>query len=314
MTKVAMILGHDLLEPNEDNRVYREALTLVKADFEVTVFCWARRMEKYETKWEVEKNGIKVVRIFEDLKGGFFSKIKGFRRAMKQLQVKVEEYDAEIIHAHDLETLDAAVNASKKNNAKVIFDSHEDWPMLELVQNWFIGKYYQRKQKKLLKKVDAVLTVSDELALRLGGGTVLYNSEPIEVVETPVENHKFGMDGVIAGYIGGLRKPILEEILESASKVNALSLLIVGGPPKGRSGYSQMIEELEEMAIEKGANAKFTGPLPYSMMNECYAACDILIVGHYVDERLRDFAIPKKLLDAMAVSYTHLTLPTNRDV
>ena len=68
MTKVAMILGHDLLEPNEDNRVYREALTLVKADFEVTVFCWARRMEKYETKWEVEKDGIKVVRVFEDLK------------------------------------------------------------------------------------------------------------------------------------------------------------------------------------------------------------------------------------------------------
>ena len=80
----------------------------------------------------------------------------------------------------------------------------------------------------------------------------------------------------------------------------ALSLLIVGGPPKGRSGYNQMIEELEEMATEKGANAKFTGPLPYSMMNECYAACDILIVGHYVDEKLRDYAIPKKLLDAMA--------------
>ena len=60
-----------------------------------------------------------------------------------------------------------------------------------------------------------------------------------------------------------------------------------------------MIEELEEMAVEKRANAKFTGPLPYSMMNECYAACDILIVGHYVDERLRDFAVPKKLLDAM---------------
>ena len=55
MTRVAMILGHDLLEPNEDNRVYREALTLVKAEYEVTVFCWARRMEKYETKWEVEK-------------------------------------------------------------------------------------------------------------------------------------------------------------------------------------------------------------------------------------------------------------------
>ncbi len=256
-------------------------------------------MDKYETKWDIEKEGIRVIRIFENLEGGFFSKVRGFRRAMKQLQSKVEEYNPKIIHAHDLETLEAAVNASKTTKAKVIFDSHEDWPTLEIVQNWFIGKYYQRKQKQLLKKVDAVLTVSDELALRLGGGTVLYNSEPVDIVEMPVDNHRFGMDGVIAGYIGGLRKPILEEILEAASKVNALSLLIVGGPPKGRGGYSQMIEELEEMAVEKGANAKFTGPLPYSMMNECYAACDILIVGHYVDERLRDFAVPKKLLDAM---------------
>mgnify|MGYP000942223105 CR=1 FL=1 len=69
MTKVAMLLGHDLLEPNEDNRVYREALTLVKENYEVTVFCWARRMEKYETKWEVERDGINVVRIFEELEG-----------------------------------------------------------------------------------------------------------------------------------------------------------------------------------------------------------------------------------------------------
>jgi glycosyltransferase involved in cell wall biosynthesis len=257
-------------------------------------------MDKYETKWDIEIDGIKIIRIFENLEGGFISKVRGFRRAMKQLQSKVEEYGPDIIHAHDLETLETAINASNKNGAKVIFDSHEDWPMMEIVQSWFIGKYYERKQKKLIKKVDAVLTVSDELALRLGGGTVLYNSEPLNVVEQPVDNHRFGLDGVVAGYIGGLRKPILEEILEATAKVNALSLLIVGGPPKGRGGYNQMIEELEEMATEKGANAKFTGPLPYSMMNECYAACDILIVGHYVDERLRDYAIPKKLLDAMA--------------
>lgn len=300
MTKIAMILGHDLLIPNEDTRVYREAISLVKAEYEVSVFCWARRVDKYESKWEEERDGIKVIRVFQELKGGFFSKARGFRKAMKQLQEKVIEYEPEIIHAHDLETLDTAVKASKRNDAKVIFDSHEDWPMMEIVQNWFIGKYYEKKQKSLIKKVDAVLTVSDELAVRLGGATVLYNSEPLELVEKPVDTDRFGLDGVVAGYIGGLRKAILEEILEAASKVSALSLLVVGGPPKGRGGYSEMIEELEKIATEKGANAKFTGPLPYSMMGECYKTCDILIVGHYVDERLRDYAIPKKLLDAMA--------------
>ena len=300
MNKVAMVLGHDLLIPNEDVRVYKEALALIEEGYEVTVFCWARRLEKYETKWKVEKDGIKVVRVFEDLTGGFFSKAKSFKKALKKLEEKIIEYEPDIVHAHDLEVLDVAINVKNKLASKVIFDSHEDWPMMEKVQNWFVGKYYERKQKKLIGKVDALLTVSDELALRLGGGTVLYNSELLETVNEPVLHDRFGLDGIVAGYIGALRRPILEEILEAASKVNALSILIVGGPPKGQSGYTNMIEELEKLAVEKGANAKFTGPLPYSMMNECYAACDILMVGHYVDKRLRDFAISKKLLDAMA--------------
>ena len=300
MRKVAMVLGHDLLIPNEDIRVYREALALINEGYEVTVFCWARRLEKYETKWKAEKDGIKVVRIFEDLKGGLFSKSKSFRKALKKLENEVADYKPDIVHAHDLEVLDVAVNIKNKLGSKIVFDSHEDWPMLEKVQNWFIGKYYERKQKKLIKNVDALLTVSDELALRLGGGTVLYNSELLKTVDEPVLHDRFGLDGIVAGYIGGLRRQILEEILEAASKVNALSILIVGGPPKGQAGYANMIEELEELAVEKGANAKFTGPLPYSMMSECYAACDILIVGHYVDKRLRDYAMPKKLLDAMA--------------
>ena len=300
MRKVAMVLGHDLLIPNEDIRVYREALALINEGYEVTVFCWARRLEKYETKWKTKKDGIKVVRIFEELKGGFFSKAKSFRKALKKLEDEVADYKPDIVHAHDLEVLDVAVNIKNKLGSKIVFDSHEDWPMLEKVQNWFVGKYYERKQEKLIKNVDALLTVSDELALRLGGGTVLYNSELLKTVDEPVLHDRFGLDGIVAGYIGGLRRPILEEILEAASKVNALSILIVGGPPKGQAGYANMIEELEELAIEKGANAKFTGPLPYSMMNECYAACDILIVGHYVDRRLRDYAMPKKLLDAMA--------------
>ena len=295
-----MILGHDLLIPNEDIRVYREALALINEGYEVTVFCWARRLEKYETKWKAEKDGIKVIRIFEDLRGGFFSKAKSFRKALRKLEDEVAKYEPDIVHAHDLEVLDVAVNIKNKLGAKIVFDSHEDWPMLEKVQNWFVGKYYERKQKKLIGNVDALLTVSDELALRLGGGTVLYNSELLKTVKEPVLHDRFGLDGIVAGYIGGLRKPILDEILEAASKVNALSILIVGGPPKGQAGYTNMIEELEELAIEKGANAKFTGPLPYSMMNECYAACDILMVGHYVDRRLRDYAMPKKLLDAMA--------------
>ena len=66
MKKVAMIMDQDLLSFNEDYRVIRESRALLKAKYDVTVFCWARGLDKYETRWEEEKNGIKVVRIFQE--------------------------------------------------------------------------------------------------------------------------------------------------------------------------------------------------------------------------------------------------------
>ncbi len=73
-----------------------------------------------------------------------------------------------------------------------------------------------------------------------------------------------------------------------------------GGPPKGRTGYAGLQEQLETYAAKVGARAVFTGPLAYDCMGDCYRACDLLLVGHYVAEPLRHAAVPKKLLDAMA--------------
>ena len=42
MKKVAMIMDQDLLSFNEDYRVIRESRALLKEEYDVTVFCWAR--------------------------------------------------------------------------------------------------------------------------------------------------------------------------------------------------------------------------------------------------------------------------------
>ena len=85
-----MIIDQDLLSFNEDYRVIREARALLKAGYEVTVFCWARGLDKYETRWEEEKNGIRAVRIFQDESEGFFSKGKAAKKAMSQIVKKIE--------------------------------------------------------------------------------------------------------------------------------------------------------------------------------------------------------------------------------
>jgi len=300
MKKVAMVLGQDLLSFDESSRTYREAVALTNAGYDVTIFCWARGLDKYETLWEEEKNGIRIVRIFQEMNNNFLSKIRGFRKAMNSLSKKIGEHNPDIVHAHNLETLDAATSVTKFSNAKLIFDIHEDWPTLKRAQNWFLGRYYAKKQKSLIKNVDAILTVSDELSTDLEKSTVLFNSEAMSVVKKPVENHRFGLNGIVVGYIGTLEKEILKGIIDAGARINAVSLLIIGGPLENQKGYNKMIEELEHIAKEKGANTKFTGPLPYSMMNECYTACDILMVDPYSPETLRDNLIPEKLLNAMA--------------
>jgi len=311
MKKVAIILSQDLLSLKENHRLLREAKTLINSDYEVTAFCWARGLDKYETQWEVEKDRIKIVRIFQDVSNGFFSERRAIKNAMKQLTKKVEEYSPDVIHAHDLETLNAAASAVKSNNTKLIFDMDENWPVLKMSQNWFLRRHYAKKQKSLIDKVDAVIAPSDELAIDIEKSTVLFNSEAINAIKKPVENHRFGLDGVVAGYIGTLKRDILEGIIEAGARINAVSLLIVGGPLENQKGYAEMIGELEEISKEKGANAKFTGPLPYSMMNECYTACDVLMVGPYHPEPLRDNVVPEKLLNAMAYKIPVVVEPYN---
>ena len=126
MKKVAMILSQDLSFFNEDYRVFREAKTLIKAGYEVTVFCWAKGLDEYETKWEDEKYGVKFIRVFQDVANGLFSKGRSIGKAMQKLVTKIEEYKPDIIHAHNLDSLEAGFEASKLNPAKVIFDIHED--------------------------------------------------------------------------------------------------------------------------------------------------------------------------------------------
>ena len=298
--KVAIILGNDLLKPAKDIRAYREALAITKAGYEVTVFCWSRGLEKYETTWKETDGNIQIIRVFEDVEKGFFRESRSTKKAMKQIRAKVEEYNPKIIHTHDLNTLETSITIKKKTKSKIIFDCREHLPAKKKLEGWISGKYYNYKQTSLLKNVDAILATSDELGQMLGESVTIFESEPLELVKKSVNTDRFGLDGMVAGYIGAAEKSNVEELLEIVSKIGGLSLLVIGGPPKGQKDYNEMISELEDMAIEKGANAKFTGPLPHSMMGECFAACDIVIVGHYVDRSLRDFDVPKTLLDAMA--------------
>lgn len=302
MKKVAMILGHDFLEPTLDFRVYREARTLIDAGYKVTVYCWARRIITKKSYFEYK--GITIKRIHEPLTIGFISQFRTHRRAMFRLGKMVINDQPNIIHAHDLEVLPYAIKANNQINAIMIFDSHEDWPLLEWVQNRIIGTWMAFQQKRCMKKVDVLLTSSPNIAKYFSKAEVLYNSELKLAIKrnlkTSIELNKLQYDEFIIGYIGGLRQSLVDELFNSINNIKNIHLLIVGGPPKGRSGYNNIKHYINNQAMKKGLRISFVGTQPYSKMGNYYRACDIIIVGHYVPKMLRAIAVPKKLLDAMA--------------
>ena len=302
MTRVAMLLGHDLICPTLDSRVYREARSLIETGYEVRVHCWARRADHLPPR--AEADGIVVKRHNASLTGGFLARVRGFRQAMARLGTGAAADAPDLIHAHDLETLPAAARAARDCGAKLVFDAHEDWPLLERVQSRLIGWYHARQQRRWRPRADAVVTVSRELAAQLDADEVLYNSEPLTVVDAPAERDRraeLGLDGVVAGYIGGLRRAIMDELLRAVAAVPGVHLLVVGGPPRGQAGYDDLITGLEARATELGVRATFVGAQPFAGMADWYRACDVVLVGHYAPHpRQRHIAVPKKLLDAMA--------------
>ena len=78
-------------------------------------------------------------------------------------------------HCHDLETLKTGIRAKEKLGCKVIFDSHEfeqnKNPPADELTNSFIRSH----EGKLIKKVDSVVTVSNEIAENL---KEIYNLPP----------------------------------------------------------------------------------------------------------------------------------------
>ncbi|MAZ06852.1 MAG: hypothetical protein CMM99_00015 [Rickettsiales bacterium] len=107
------------------------------------------------------------------------------------------EYSPDIVHCHDLETLKTGIRAKEKLGCKVIFDSHEfeqnKNPPADELTNSFIRSH----EKKFIKKVDSVVTVSNEIAENLKEiynlsekPSIIYNIPSSNLINDLVDDNK----------------------------------------------------------------------------------------------------------------------------
>ena len=200
-TRVAMLLDHCGVN---DNRVIREAKTLLDAGYEVKVFC----LNLAENYCDFSQEGVPFIQCGFDIRAAFpfiqprkqpqcidalaqvthdesqtgtdgakHSLLQRAKRLVGALcfhkaargafEKKVMAFKPHIIHAHDLTTLPSGADLAKGLGAKLIYDSHELERSRNEVQTPVFHIIRVMAETKSIAKTDAVLTVSDSIAEEL---------------------------------------------------------------------------------------------------------------------------------------------------
>jgi glycosyltransferase involved in cell wall biosynthesis len=100
----------------------------------------------------------------------------------------------DVVHCNDLETLLVGVLAKKEFGCRVIYDAHEFWPFADSLCTWVDKSFFLLLERILIKKVDAVVSVSPMLseAIRKTYGLkhvhAVPNAEPWVANRAPLTN------------------------------------------------------------------------------------------------------------------------------
>ncbi len=295
--KVLMLLSNHF---NPDPRVYKEAKSLVKAGYDVTILCWDRQL-KYKEREDVE--GIHVERI--RLKAGYGFKamilkmpvfwIKLFFRALKK--------DFDIVHSHDFDTAVVGYLLKIFKRKKWVYDSHDLYftYFIKGYKKTILYKITENVNTYLAKKCNLLIVPTESFSKRFIGAKEYYQKKGIKniivIMNVPVLteflryrkiNFK-NIKGVVIGSLGSIRNlPAIIILLKTIQKLGKhYSLLIVGG--------GKNLDKLKEVHKTQYSNVKITfiPEQPYKLIPNYYKLCDI-IFSVYKDKKRTEKNINEK--------------------
>lgn len=194
----------------------------------------------------------------------------------KKLYKKALEINADIYHLHDPELMKLGIKLIKAGK-KVIFDSHEDYLYKIAEKTWipkplrkFIQSLYERKEKKLLKQYNGIISVTPHIVDRLkkiNPNTIMITNYP------PNLNVKTNKKERIICFAGGI-SPIYmhHKIIEAISKIDNVKYCIAG---KIENSYKEYLKTLP------GYNkVEFLGVLSYEQVIDLYSKSMLGVVTY----------------------------------
>jgi len=230
---------------------------------------------------------------------------RGIDRRMK---VAVLAFGPDVIHAHDLETLELACELKNELTIPVVYDSHE----IASERNHHTQAQKDRagaKEAALIHLADVVIMVSDGCArftsekYGIPIPTVIMNTPDFDPIKIEVRDlrKEFSIPSeiILLVHQGSLqRNRGIEQSIKAVRNIPNVTYVIIG--------YGQHRPFLENFVTSSGLaeKVKFFGPVPANQLIEWTASADIGICTIVGKTKSYLYAMPNKLFE-----YTMAGLP-----
>lgn len=298
--KIIISVTSDLVT---DQRVHRTANTLTNAGHSVILV--GRKLKNSQPVGTRKYNTYRFNLWFD--KGALFYAAYNIRLLFYLLFKR-----ADILLANDLDTLPANFLASKINNSKLVYDSHEYYTGVpELEHRPFIKKIWKTLEQFIFPKLNLVYTVNDSIASLYENEyrkkvAVVRNIPDIPATTLHTDKEKIKKElGIAAGckiiILQGAGINIergAEEAVESMNYIDNAILLIIGG--------GDVMPFLKEIVQQNNLHLKvlFRDKMPFVQLLQYTRAADLgLTLDKDTNINYR-FSLPNKLFD-----YIHANVP-----
>ncbi|WP_200627015.1 glycosyltransferase family 4 protein [Pseudomonas sp. LAM2023] len=299
MQRVAMIVWNEFLN---DARVLKEAQTLQRAGYEISIF--ALHTPGVTRQQERLKDGIRVFRVARSpLWRWRKGKTVSMPPAQASKQASLEKlsfkhqflrliartwthaallwhmirYRPHLVHAHDVNTLPTAWLAARLSQARLVYDAHEISTSREGYQSF--RRMVGFVEKKLMPKVDGSITTTEARAKYFARAYGV--ARPTVLQNRPRLTHCRGSNRIreelglkapwpIIIYQGGLQQGRgLEKLIQTAKDVPNAYFVLIGGGRLTRS----LTQRCETLGLQERVH--FIPTVALSELPEYTASADI---------------------------------------
>lgn len=284
-----------------DSRVEKEANTLLKAGFQVTILAWDRQSKYYIRKstlrlrsGEVDIHRFGIPATFGGgIKRNFFPLLIFQIRLYKWLQKNKDSYD--VIHACDFDTAYLAMKTARHFKKKLVYDIFDYYTDAFNVPG-FLKNFVEKKEHKVINFADATIICSEQRQEQIRGTkpqklVIIHNTpEQLDINDNPTPDNLVSSIIKIA-YVGVLVEGRLIRELITVVKDNPKYELHIGG-------FGQLEGYIAEMA-ERYSNIIYYGRLPYQKTLELENSCDLMTAIYDPSVANHRYAAPNKFYEAI---------------